>query len=151
MKFRSLILVLTAISISACKPSVPTEQGLVISDARVQAPLKGKVITAGYFDITNHSKVDDAIIGIESPISGKAELHKSEEVDGVMKMRRQVSVDLGAGETVTFNPGGYHIMFFDVKLGQDAKDAALTFKFKHAPDVVIIADIVDGSSHAAHH
>ena len=151
MKIRRLILTLAAISITACTPSAPVEEGLVISNARVQAPMKGKKITAGYFDIINHSSVDDAIIGIESPISGKVELHKSEEVDGVMKMRRQVSVDLKAGETISFKPGGYHIMFFKTTIAKDAKDAALTFKFKHAPDVTIIADIADSTVHTSHH
>ncbi len=151
MKLRSLFLTLMALSITACTPAQPIEEGLVISDARVQAPLKGKAITAGYFDITNHSKVDDAIIGIESPISNKVELHKSAQVDGVMKMRRQVSVDLKAGETISFKPGGYHVMFFGVELPHDAEDAALTFKFKHSPDVVIIAEIAGAAAHASHH
>ena len=154
MKIKSLVL-MTALCMSACAPDstdvTNIQDGLVISDARIQAPLKGKTMTAGYFDITNASKVDDAIIGVESPVADRIELHLSEEVDGVMKMRRQVSIDLKAGHTISFKPGGLHLMLFDVNMDDDTSDAALTFKFKHAPDVTIIAEMVDGASRTSHH
>jgi len=151
MKFKSLFLV-AALSLSACTAAETTvEDGLVISDARIQEPLKGKTITAGYFDITNFSKVDDAIIGVESPAAGRVELHLTESVDGVMTMRRHVSVDLKSGHTVSFEPGGFHLMLFDVDINDASEDAALTFKFKHAPDVTIIAELDSGAAHTSHH
>ncbi len=152
MKLKLLSALFIAASLAACDPApTPSEMGLVISDARIQAPLLGKSITSGYFDITNHSNVDDAIIGIESPIAERVEMHLSEDVNGIMKMRRQVAIDLKAGETITFKPGGYHLMLFGVGLDKDQNDAAVTFKFKHAPDVTIIAEIAESALHTGHH
>jgi hypothetical protein len=35
--------------------------------------------------------------------------------DGVMRMRQVESVDLPAGTSVKFKPGGYHVMLLDLK------------------------------------
>lgn len=108
-------------------------------------------MTAGYFQITNHTQLDDAIIGVESPVASRVEMHATEMVDGRMSMRKKVSLDIKAGETLVFKPKGLHLMLFDVALKSDQPDAALTLKFKHAPDVTIIADIADSVAHTKHH
>jgi len=141
----------SAIILAGCTPDSPPAEGIVISDLRVQAPMGGQTMSAGYFEITNHSSVDDAIIDVESAVAKRVEMHKTENVDGIMKMRRQVSVDLKAGETLNFAPGGYHLMLFGVDLSKDQTDAAVTLKFKHAPDVTIIADIAESAVHTGHH
>jgi len=152
MKFKFFSSLMIVACLSACDPATPPlDMGLVISDARVQMPMNGKSITSGYFDITNHSNVDDSIIGIESPVAERVEMHLSEEIDGIMKMRRQVAIDIKAGESVSFKPGGYHLMLFGVGLKADQNDAAVTFKFKHASDVTIIAEIAESALHTGHH
>jgi len=87
------------VSLAACTPSDEAQQkasqGLVISAAQVKAPLIGKTTTAAFFEIANNTKVDDALIGAESPIAERIEIHlTSIDDNGVMKMRRQVSVDM---------------------------------------------------------
>lgn len=152
MKLKQLsVLVLIGFS-GACDPAVPQlEQGLVISDARVQTPMTGKTITSGYFDITNHSKISDAIIGVESPVAERVEMHQSKvDENGVMKMRRQVAIDIKPGETINFKPGGHHLMLFGVTLEADQTDAAITFKFKHAPDVTVITELAETALHTNH-
>ncbi len=124
---------------------------IVVSEARIQAPMKGKTMTAGYFDITNHSDVDDAIIGIETPDAERIEMHLTEaDEKGIMSMRRQVSVDLKAGDTVSFKPGSYHLMVFGVNPDKQIIDMALTLKFKHAPDMTIIAETAESALHTGH-
>ena len=150
MKKKIFSAVLIGLALVACGPSETTDTGIVISDARIQAPLKGKTTTAGYLEVTNLSKVDDALIGVESPIAETVEVHQSSQEDGLIKMRRQVSVDLKAGESIEFKPGSYHLMLFGVDLSDQPQDAALTFKFKHAPTVTIIADITGAGAHSSH-
>jgi len=142
-----------SISILACTPTTeaPPKQGMEISSAVVRTPMGGQTMTAGYFQLANHTDLDDALIAVESPVASRVEIHATELIDGRMSMRKKVSLDIKAGETVEFKPKGHHLMLFDVTLGTDQKDAALTLKFKHAPDVTIIADIVDTVGHATHH
>ncbi len=150
---KRFLLTLMATSLIACTPSneAPPQDGLVISEAVVRAPLGGQTMTAGYFQITNHSETDDALIGVESPISDRVEMHLTENVDGKMSMRKQVSIDIKAGETLHFKPGGLHLMLFDVNMAKDQADAALTLKFKLADDVTVIAEVSDTVPHGGHH
>ncbi len=145
--------VLSALTLSlallACTPTTeaPPKKGMEISSAIVRTPMGGQTMTAGYFQLTNYTKLDDALIGVESPVAARVEMHATEMVDGRMSMRKKVSLDIKAGDTLEFKPKGLHLMLFDVALQADQKDAALTLKFKHAPDVTIIAEIADTVSH----
>lgn len=52
-----------------------------------------------------------APIGQASP--GRVELHASELVDGIARMRRLDALSVAPGETATLAPGGIHLMLFD--------------------------------------
>ncbi len=124
------------------------DEGIVISAARVLPPFPGRDISAGYFEITNHSHKDDRLIAASSPISETVEIHTHNEVDGVMKMRRVDGVDLPAGQSVMFKPGGYHLMFFKTKLAEGQTDVSVTLTYETAPPVTIIVPLEghDGTS-----
>ena len=159
--FKSKIWILAALIVaglvlSACKnESVLSEQyGMEISDMRIKPPLKGRNVTAAYFDVSNVTDTDDALIGATSPIAERIEMHLSAEVDGVMTMRRQVSIALPAGLKQEFKPGGYHLMLFGTQLEEGQTEAPITLKFKHASDLTIIAEISEmaqQNGHGSHH
>ena len=51
----------------------------------------------------------------------------------MMKMRAVEKIDVGAGQTVELRPGGYHIMFLNLKRELKAGDFVnLTFRFQNA-------------------
>jgi len=127
------------------------EKGIVISEAIVRSPMGGQNMTAGYFQVTNHTNIDDALISVESPAAERVEMHATEKLNNTMTMRRQISIDIEAGETLTFKPGGLHLMLFGVKMKQDQPDVSLTLKFKHAPDMTIIAEVAETVTHSGHH
>ena len=84
----------------------------------------------GYMTITNTGDADDLLIGIstEGPM---AMLHESREEEGVMRMIHLDAVEVPAGATVSFAPGGLHVMFMglapeDLPVG-DRLDATLLF------------------------
>lgn len=146
MRLKNLLIVLAAImTVTACTPATESspEKEIVISEATVRKPMGGRDMTAGYFQITNHTNLDDAIMGVESPIAERVEIHISETVNNAMMMRKMDLVDLKAGETIVFKPGSYHLMLFGVELNRDQVDVALTLKFKHARDMTIIAELAD--------
>ena len=129
------------------------DEGIVISAARVLPPFPGRDISAGYFEITNHGHHDDRLIGASSPVSETVEIHTHNEVDGVMKMRRVEGVELPAGKSVFFKPGGYHLMFFGTALKEGQTDISVTLTYETAPPVTIIVPLeghdVDKNGHGS--
>ena len=84
----------------------------------------------GYMTITNSGDASDMLIGIsvEGPT---AMLHESREENGVMRMVHLDAVEVPAGETVAFAPGGLHVMIMglapdDLPVG-DTLEATLLF------------------------
>ncbi len=152
-----IISIFTATALMACTPGAQTlnQEGIVISAPMVRLPMGGQNMTAGYFKVTNHTNIDDALTSVESPNAGRIEIHVTEDNNGVMRMRRQDVVNIKAGETLSFEPGGLHLMLFDIKLAADQNDIPLNLKFKNSPDLPIMAELVETTplpgDHSGHH
>ncbi|CAN7511574.1 copper chaperone PCu(A)C [Phenylobacterium sp. LjRoot225] len=69
---------------------------------------------AGYMTLVNHGKAD-ALIGAETPLAQKVEMHTSTMAGGVMGMVQETRVPLAASGAVSFAPGGRHLMFVGLK------------------------------------
>jgi copper(I)-binding protein len=76
---------------------------------------------AGYLTLVNHGKAD-ALIGVETPLAQKVEMHASTMAGGVMSMAQEARVPLAASGAVTFAPGGRHLMFIGLKRALRAGD-----------------------------
>jgi copper(I)-binding protein len=78
---------------------------------------------AGYMSITNHAKTADTLKSVETPVARKVEIHTTTMTNGVMSMkRRDAGLPIGAGETVTFSPGGNHLMLIGMTSATKAGD-----------------------------
>ncbi|UVK50558.1 copper chaperone PCu(A)C [Mesorhizobium sp. AR02] len=99
----------------------------------------GAKVAGGYFTITNNGSTPDRLVSISSDISDKAELHEMGVKDGVMTMRPVVGgLEIPAGGKVVLGPGGYHVMFMDLK--QPPKQGemfAATLTFEKAGTVTV--------------
>jgi len=84
----------------------------------------------GYLVVANTGKASDALVGVESPLAAKVEMHSSSMAGGVMSMKKEDRVPVPAGGKAPFGPGGYHLMLIGltrtVKAG-DQIPATLTF------------------------
>jgi copper(I)-binding protein len=93
---------------------------------------------AAYFVIHNKGTSADRLLGVETPIAGKAELHEHVHENGMMKMRQVGGVDIPAGATVDFAPMAYHVMLFDLKNHpRDGERFPLTLHFEKAGDLKV--------------
>lgn len=162
---KPLIIALCLAGLTACTPkeSAPSSSmdhaegqhmGIMISDARVRPPLPGRDIATAYFQINNHGAAD-RLLSVDSPISDRVEIHTHLNEDGVMKMRRLEGLDLAAGQEVVFQPGGLHIMLFNVQLQDDQDDVSLTLNFENAEPITVIAEMgmdaaVKSPEHSGH-
>ena len=87
---------------------------------------------AGYFKIKNNSDNELQLIGIDSNIAKKQEIHEVVEESGVYKMR-PIKKDLIVlpGKELTFKSKSYHIMFFGINkshVNDEMLDAKINFK-----------------------
>ena len=76
------------------------------------------------------------LVGVSTPAAGIAEVHEMKMDGDVMKMREMPALDLPAGKTVNFKPGGLHVMLMDLKQPfTKGNRVPMTLRFKDATGV----------------
>ena len=91
----------------------------------------------GFVTITNKGTTADRLIAARSPASLKVEIHEMKMDGQVMRMRELANgLEIPPGVTVTLKPGGFHIMFMELKapLAKDAK-VPVTLVFEKAGSI----------------
>lgn len=94
---------------------------------------EGARVAAGYVVIKNHGATADRLLSVSSEISGKSEIHEmAVNAEGVMTMRPvPAGVEIPAGGEFALKPGGFHLMFMELKKRPKAGETfpgALTFE-----------------------
>jgi copper(I)-binding protein len=70
----------------------------------------------GYVTITNKGTTADRLIAARSAASAKVEIHEMKMDGSVMRMRElEKGLEIPPGATVALKPGGFHIMFMELK------------------------------------
>jgi len=93
---------------------------LVIEAPWSRATPGGAKVAGGYVKITNTGKQSDKLVGGSIPAAGSVEVHEMATVNNVMQMRRLEGLEIKPGESVELKPGGYHLMFMQLKEGLTA-------------------------------
>lgn len=108
------------------------------------------VKTAGaYLSIDNKGKAADRLLKAASPVAGSVALHNMSMDGNVMRMRAVPSVAVAAGTTVSFAPGGLHIMLEDLKQPLKKGDKfPLTLYFEKAGQVKVDILVQDNATPA---
>lgn len=114
-----------------CSP--PPE--IQVLDARVRGLLPGMDKTVGYFSLQNNTGEALELVAITAPRIGSIEIHETVETEGMLRMRRVPSVRIESNQRVVFEPGGKHLMLFDVTVLDDP--VAVVLNFENHPDLTI--------------
>jgi len=80
-----------------------------------RATPKSAPVAGGFVKITNTGSQSDWLIGGSFSGAGRVEVHEMATENGVMKMRQLEGLEIKPGQTVELRPGGYHLMFMDLK------------------------------------
>lgn len=76
----------------------------------------GAKVAGGFMTIRNNGKDSDRLVGGTFDASGIVEIHEMKMDGGVMKMRAlELGLEIKPGQSVELKPGGYHVMFIDLK------------------------------------
>lgn len=93
---------------------------------------------AAFLTIHNGGTSDDRLVAAKASVSKKAELHTHIKEGDLMKMRQVEAIDVPAGETVTLQPGGMHVMFMGLNAPfKEGDHFPLTLVFEKAGDVTV--------------
>jgi len=126
---------------------------LVVVSPWTRATPGGAKIAGGYLKVTNNGTSADRLIGAVTTSADRVEIHEMSMTDGVMKMRPLADgLTIKPGETVELKPGGFHMMFMDIKqpLKQgDTLKATLTFEKAGKVDVSFGVQAIGAGAGAA--
>jgi hypothetical protein len=116
---------------------------LLIDHPWSRATPEGAKVAGGYMTITNSGTVPDRLIGGTFEQSGRVEIHEMAMTNGVMTMREIAGgLVIPPGGKVELKPGGYHVMFMDLKRALK-KDETIkgTLVFEKAGTVAVEFDV----------
>ncbi len=115
---------------------------------------KGANVGAGYLVIENRGSTAERFIGFTSEVAGRFEIHEMAVTDGVMRMRAlPKGVEIAPGMTATFEPGGLHLMFMDLKEPfKKGERFKATLHFEQAGDIEVefVVEAMGGGGHHGH-
>lgn len=123
-----------------------------------RATPEGAKVGGGFMTITNTGKETDRLIGGSALVSGKFEVHEMAMENNVMKMRAVAGgIEIKPGQSVMLKPGGYHVMFMDLKQGLKSGEkikGTLVFEKAGKVDVEYAVEAMaagGGGHHGGHH
>lgn len=100
-------------------------------------------VSAAYMVISNTGGSMDRLIGGSTEAASVVEIHTVEMENDVMRMRPLADgLEIPAGERVTLQPGGYHVMLMDLQQDLIAGEMlTLTLSFESGKEIEIQAEI----------
>ncbi|MGO4674345.1 copper chaperone PCu(A)C [Bosea sp. 2YAB26] len=115
----------------------------------------GAKVGGGYLSIENTGSTPDRLIAVSAPFAGRGEIHEMAVTNGVMTMRElEKGIEIPAGAKVELKPGGFHIMFQELKqpLKQDERvKGTLTFEKAGVVEVEFKVEGIGAKGAAAEH
>jgi hypothetical protein len=165
-KLRGLIVatIFATFTMLAGQVASADESGLAISDAWVRMAPPTLKTHGGYLTLTNHGEEPKELIGASSENYSEVQIHLSKIVDGIATMQRMESVEVAAGKTVAFKPGGLHLMLMSARQPlEKGETVPITLSFRSGETIEIEAMVMmsapagsemkemDHSGHGGHH
>lgn len=119
------------------------EQELQVTDAFVRMPAVPANPAAGYFTVRG-GPADVNLISVSSTVAIRAEMHETMAGDHNMASMKPVEqIAVPAGAAVKFEPGGRHVMFWNINPGiKPPKTMPLVFAFSNGERITVDAPTI---------
>lgn len=163
MKRALTLLPAVALLLSACGSD--DDGGTSVEGAWARASAEGQTTGAIYFEITADAADTLVAASVPASVAGRAEIHEVVPAEmgddtgdgehemgdggGEMAMVMQElegGLALPAGETVTLEPGGYHVMLLDLTEPLEVGDEIeLTLDFATADDATLTVEVAESA------
>ena len=139
MNRRTALIAALFLGVASLSPAFADTSHFMVMQAFARASATPTAKTgAAYVSLMNHANEGDRLVAVSSPVAKTAEIHKTEEADGVVKMMPAGALELGPMGTLEMKPGGYHIMLMGLtqplKKGEEIE---ITLIFEKAGDLKV--------------
>jgi len=133
---------LLAAVLAADAAGATPETVLVVQHAWVLASPPGATVAAAYLTLDNRGHKPDRLVSISSPRAARIEVHAILREGDLAKMRRVDPLRVAAGERLTLEPGGTHLMLLDLASPLSAGERVpLLLRFEVAGEIRIEAAV----------
>ena len=152
-----LLVLLGCLALGACSGALfaQSKGELEIEKPWARATPPGAAVGGGYLVIRNKGVSGDRLVGVTSPVSARVEVHEMAMEKDLMRMRQVKGVDVPAKGSVELKPGGFHLMFIDLKAPFKQGDKVpVTLRFERAGEVkteLPVEAMTAGGSHPMKH
>ena len=141
--------------LASCAFSASAFAQVTVSEPWIRATVPAQKVTGAFMRV--QSAAPARLVGVQSEVAGRAELHEMAMEGQTMRMRRVEAIELPAGKPVNLASGGYHIMLMDLKRQvKEGESVALTLQVQDAAgkrqDVKVDVPVrpLTYSAHAGH-
>jgi hypothetical protein len=149
----ALLALSLSIPLVACTDAAADGLGIVDAWARTSPTMA--TAGAAYMDIVNDGEADDALVSarVDATVAARVEMHETvpsgsggmgASPGAMMEMRPVERIELPAGETVSLEPGGFHLMLIDLAeplaVGGTVQ---LTLTFEGAGEMTLTVDVLE--------
>ena len=108
----------------------------------IREPPPDVEVMAGYLTLTNNTDKALTLDSVSSPDFGSVAVHRSVQKNGMDSMEVAANLNLPAHQSVSFAPGGYHLMLMQpVKRFFDGDLVTLTLTFSDHSSLTILAPV----------
>lgn len=117
-----------------------SHKGIVVDSSFARASASPMVKTgAAYITVTNKGDMPDRLIAAKGTAAKRIELHTHKMVNGAMAMIEiEGGVPIAPDETISFKPGGDHIMFIGLNAPLvEGESVPLVLVFEKAGEIAI--------------
>jgi len=115
---------------------------ITVNDPYIRAVPPVVKTSAAFMQFQNSDAVEQFLVSASTPAAAAVELHMHTADDGVMRMRQIAHVHLPPNKTVSLQPGGLHIMLFDLTAPLNVGDQVpITLTFEDGSTKEISAEV----------
>lgn len=138
---KPVLALLSLALLAACTPKPAAPPTVAVADAWCRPAPAGALAGACYLTLT--ASADDRLVGVETPLADRAEIHTMDMTGGVMRMRKlEDGLALPTATAVALKPGAEHLMLIAPKQQlAEGGSVPLTLNFAKAPAQTIDAAI----------
>ena len=116
-----VVLMMSLNTVSHAQDSLP----ISVSNAWIREGPPVVSTLAGYAQVENLTDREIALVRATSPDFATVEFHRSEVVDGLARMLEEPVIVIAAGASVSFEPGGLHMMLMNPRRTFKAGDRVI--------------------------
>lgn len=138
-----LLFVLTGVGSASAIVAAQERSRISVERPWARASIGTSRPAAAYVTLVNSGSETARLVGIESPVAGRAEIHRTVKQGDVLRMEPVGDMAVPASGRVVLEPGGSHIMLMDLKRPLNKGETfPLTLRFADGDTVEIVVPVM---------